>query len=822
MKKTKIFGIGLAILALAKVNGMAASGDEAGNLALSAKYTLIPGPNSPHCAAGDASKKLTDGVYSGDLKGSMEGATDTSIWTMDTTVGWHRVFAPVITLDLGKDQPISGVSYSTAAGRADVSWPQNIFVQTSVDGEEWFTAGDLVALSDAEKAPPKEGRHRFSTRALATHGRFVRLIVIARFYIFCDEIEVFRGDQSLLGISPAGELTRFSGPDWAASYISRVRVIDRVERDAEAVEKKLENFDALPPDERSALRQEIKAGKDEARAMSLPDPVKFKAILPLNEGHARIFSAFGKILGAKADSALLPWKMHRFDPLNTFDFPSTEEPVRLDFELMRGERRSDSFLLTNASPEKMAVTLHLKAPPGVPADQLRTFISLWTDTNEGRPVADALEDLRWIDDVCAFDIPAGLTVKVWVTVDASTLAPGSHEGSIMVRGGGRDFDVPLHLRVSQLAMKTPRLSLGLWDYTSGNGAFGITADNMEASIRSMQASFVDTPWADRSVLPEVSADDFDAKGELMAPLDFEKIDRWVARWPQARHYAVYINAQDQFAGSPLQSPEFQVKVGSWARALSAHMRELKLDPGQLILLLVDEPRNDLHDEIIVHWTRAIKKAAPELTLFTNPIWDDPSKTKGQEAIVAANIVCPNLKKFMGGGKTVASYFAERRASGQSLWFYLCDGPTRNFDPSSYYRLMAWKAFQQGATGIGFWSFGDLGGSTSSWNEYIQAGKSYAPAFLGERDVTNSIHYEAIQEGVQDYEYLAMLGEIAGDQRDPRAREASSLLDEATSSVLASYSTDYKWDKKANRGMADLYRSKVLKFLEDKPSVQDAK
>ena len=47
---------------------------------------------------------------------------------------------------------------------------------------------------------------RLATSRLKTHGRYVRLLVIPTGpYLFCDEIEVFRGDPAFLQLTTAGE-----------------------------------------------------------------------------------------------------------------------------------------------------------------------------------------------------------------------------------------------------------------------------------------------------------------------------------------------------------------------------------------------------------------------------------------------------------------------------------------------------------------------------------------------------------------------------------------------------------------------------------------
>jgi hypothetical protein len=69
----------------------------------------------------------------------------------------------MITIDLERVEPISGVSYRTAAGVAGVSFPASIWILLSDDGKSYRLAGDLVALAEGPQ-PPAEGYESRSSR----------------------------------------------------------------------------------------------------------------------------------------------------------------------------------------------------------------------------------------------------------------------------------------------------------------------------------------------------------------------------------------------------------------------------------------------------------------------------------------------------------------------------------------------------------------------------------------------------------------------------------------------------------------------------------
>ncbi len=790
------------------------------NIALERPYTVFPMPNYAHCAGGDALKKLTDGEYTPGVDSSIPGTTGTSIWTMDTTMGWAYVFAPTVTIDLGEDSPISGLSFSTAAGRANVTWPRYVFVQVSVDGKTWHSVGDLIELSNKVQPPADgEGRHRFTTEDLQVHGRYVRVIPIGKYYIFCDELEVYQGEQAWLEKPLPGEPTTLTGQEWARAKISAIRTLARVEKDAEVLASRLNEAKGVPSAQLKGWQGQIRELQQAAANVPIPDPKTFRAIIPLHSVHANLYGLFGALLKAEGYAPLHLWKKHRYDFIDLLERPTKGgAAAALAIELMSGEARADALLLTNATAAAQKRTITLKASPQL-LKAATLSASLWTDTAEGTAVADALIPIPLEGGKGKLDLPAGVTTRLWLSVNAGELPPGAHQGSVDLGDG---VEIPVSVRVSPVKIAKPRLSLGMWDYTEGLGAFGISPHNMEAALAALKAGYVDTPWADPGTLPIPKPEAFDEAGRLIEPLDFTRVNHWLDRWPEARNYAFFTNMPADFAGSKMDSDLFKAKVASWAKAVADHFEERGVAPSQVLILLQDEPREELHDRIVLSWTRAIKVGAPGLRIFSNPIWEDPTNVKYPEALAAPDILCPNLSQFGTANEKVRSLYTAKQGKGQELWFYLCDGPVRLIDPHRYYRLQAWTAFAFDAKGIGFWSFGDLGGSPSSWNEYIQAGVSYAPAFLSETEVTDSLHWSACREGMLDHEYLSMLRDAAAAATDPEAKvKAEALLAKAVDTVAKHVFTGIPWSDPVDRDAADRYRVEVLRMLEELHSTRTA-
>jgi hypothetical protein len=819
-RTSKVLLPALAGCAFGAVLASCANAQQPGeNIALGKSATFSAPPNYSLSTDADDNKQLTDGQYSSEGKLN-EVENTTSIWVQKGTVGWSNRSPIFITIDLGSVQPISGFSYSTAAGRAGVAWPSTVLVAVSDDNKTWRDAGDLVELSRKNGAPPAEGyaTFRYATRDLKTRGRYVTVVVAAAPYIFTDEIEIYAGDKQWLNEPLAG--ATFTGTEGlkerALQSMTAVGARRRLKSDAGAV-RELVQESALPAPRKSALMARLDAAQAAADTLKTL-PADFKAILPLNDSHRDTFAVYGELLAAQGVKPLTVWKQHRYDWLPLLATPSRAQKNELNFSMLKNQFRSDALLLTNASTSPQTMTLRLaNAPQNAQPGWLKVDAVEWTDTYEGNVVADALLPVAEKNGAYSVTVPAGMTRKVWFTVDSSKLAPGRAGSTLEVSGGGAQLQVPVTLDVSAIAMSKPRLSLGMWDYTDGQGYGGITPQNRDAAIAMMRSHYVDTPWATGAALPMPGANAFDSQNNLTGKLNFSRLDEWIARWPGAKGYFVFPSVGESFAGEKMGTPAFNARVGSWARVLASHMKELGLQPQQLGILLVDEPRNDAQDAIIAAWAKAINAAAPELTLFEDPVWARPDQTKIQDAITEIDILSPQLPIYYRAGKPVQEYFAGLREQGKDLWFYSCTGPIRPYDPQTYFRYQAWHTFSIGGTGQGFWAFCDNGGAPSSFNEYAAGGVNFAPAFLDKNTVYSSLHWDAVREGMEDFEELAMLRDAISASKNPALKaQAQRVLNDAVQAVTATWKDEadlYSWSaQKYNPQLADEQLKNVRAML----------
>ena len=152
------------------------------------------------------------------------------------------------------------------------------------------------------------------------------------------------------------------------------------------------------------------------------------------------------------------------------------------------------------------------------------------------------------------------------------------------------------------------------------------------------------------------------------------------------------------------------------------------------------------------------------------------------------------------------------------------GPARLFDPYYYHRLQAWHCWRHGAVGMGFWNYWNYYNEPdgTAWNEYVtsaEEGKSFGVVYTTHDSVTDGKHWEAVREGIEDYEYLRMLrGRIqelkARGVKTAAIQEAERLLETLPEEVVDSYCDGrlVSWSVDKDRLVADRCRVRVLKVL----------
>lgn len=808
--------IAVALVLAGAVPARAANDAPGANVALGRPYKLDPAPNYTYAPDPGDAKQLTDGQYA---PGNLWGDRPSVGWP---SVGWLRAKPVTITIDLGTSQPIGGVSYRTAAGKAGVVWPASIFVLASDDGDAWTELGDLVAQSSKRSRPPANGFavHRYTSNEIVGRGRYVRFMVDdgPGPYVFVDEIEVFAGTEEAAraSLAAAGPPTPAAGPEYFAHARTRTGIQQATKRDLTVARQRLADA-KVDAELRAQLGTKLDAAEQSLAKAKTPNPATFRAILPMNDSQAAAFAVIGALDAAAGAPPLVAWAADPWLPLAPDDAaPAMAGAVRV--AAANGEVRAGAINLRAAGERPLSVRLSIEGLPGGTNPRFVAVSSVaFTETADGSPTAAALLPASREGNAYRIDVPAGFTRQVWLSFAPRDLPPGRHAGTIRASvEGGPSAEVPVELRVfAEPFPASTRLHIGGWDDTDSDDHYGLTPANVAPLIAHLRERGVDSPWGMAQALPFPK---FDAWGRITAPPDTARFDRWIERWPGARRYLVFVNSQDDIAGIPRGTPGFAPAVADWLRFWADHAKTRGVRPDQISLLLVDEPHDAEQEQRVVAWGNAVRASGTGIGVWQNPTREDPADIPAA-FLDATDELCANRLLGKLRGASYWEFFRNERTAKRTIELYGAEGPARGLDPYSYYRLQAWHADAIGGDGIHFWAFAD-NGDFSSWNEFAATRRSFTPLFVAPDGVTGAKQMEAIREGAEDFELLARLreriAEVARSNPDhPALDRARALVQAAPARVLSAPGADeFAWSTSKDRNVADVVRIEIQQALDD--------
>ena len=777
------------------------------NVAKNCHYTLSPAPNYSLCSGSSDLSDLTDGKH----------ANTVQLWISQAAVGWNSITEPIkITIDLGKTIPVNRVTFSTAGNYGGVKYPNFIDVEVSVDGKQYYTLGNLTALSK-NRIPNVDAGYKnltFDAEFSTVDARFVRLRCVPDSqYVFCDEIEIFTGDREKA--KAITELPLALSDDQLKGNVN-LRMVEsycqrRFENDLNTICLNLKRAEIDGTAQRDFLKQAKELSDKITRWRFSGDLKTFRAIVPFNDLHTEIYKLNGKIMQAKGLAPLALWICDRYDKIEPLQFPKRNQNLELTVAMMNNEHRATVLNLSNASEKLLTVRVKIKNLP------VTVYSVEYVDSNSLELTPTALVKID-----SEVTVPSGMTRQLWFSFSPQDLASGSHDGQIELTWDGTTRAVPVKLDIAQVRFpEQVSLATGLWDYLDFGDrqwSLGVNRNKLHAAIADQRDHLINITVAEYGIGNASKPEQLkiDAAGNIVGMLDFSKFDAWIKQWPDARNYFVFVNlnSQTKFGGSASPgTPIFDRAVKNWASLWNQHITELGLTQGRVIFQLLDEPRNDADYATVRQWTKSFKAGSKLISIYCNPLI---LSTGYQESIAQVDILSPLLDLSIENKNGEVVFLKKWADNARTLWFYKCDGGPFSAAPS-YYRLQPWFCFKFRATGLGLWSYGETSGlQDNSWNQYLMKSTYYSPVLFDKNGITPTKHWEALREGIEDHEYLDMLRQSINKAEKSgnlaAAKDAKDLLQTAVQNVAQPANLQVAWRNRNTCAMAEEKRLEILNML----------
>jgi hypothetical protein len=554
------------------------------------------------------------------------------------------------------------------------------------------------------------------------------------------------------------------------------------------------------------LRELTQAALDDLSARP-PESSRF----PASAVHEQMYALAAEVERVRDATPMIVWRANPWHPLTPLDRSDSRDGP-LTVAAMRGEHRAVAMNVRSVAMTSRTLQVAVTIPQ-FPAEAVQIHRANWTGTKGSDWTAAELERLGEGNITQSLMLSPGITQQIWIRVSPPRpLAPGHYAGRIdLSLEGELPVQVPIEIEVFKTQFpEQPSLHFGGWDYSDQpSPGYALTELNRAVFIEHLQSRHVDTPWAHNGVL---NWQNIDSDGRQTASLDSSLLAEWLARWPKARRFRVYVEAGD-VATVNVPQEQFARAIGGWAQAWAGEIRRLGRSPEQFDLLIVDEPKTPAQVQTTVFWAKAIKDAGAGFRIWTDANADHPARIP-QELLDAADTIAIYMGSAERAGQAYWDWSRQLAATrGKSVEIYTYDGPADSLDPYRYYRLIAWRTALAGVSGVTFWSFADTGGSPSD-NQFAAEKVNYAPLFVNAATVNAGKHMEAAAEGMQDTEYLRMLQQLTSHADDGVRAQSQQLLGEVADFLSRSGpSSKSKWNSQRECEEADGLRIRIGRLLD---------
>ena len=432
------------------------------------------------------------------------------------------------------------------------------------------------------------------------------------------------------------------------------------------------------------------------------------------------------------------------------------------------------------------------------------------------------------------DLAADRNQPVWLRVTAPRDAvAGVYTGLVHLAGAGVALEAPLEVEVFGFDLPArPRCqaALGLTPRT----IFRYHGATNGAQQRAVWARYLDT-FQSHHIAPydpaplDPIAVRWPTNPAEAVQFDFTRWDRAMADALDRRGFTsfrlhveglgggtYYESGEVSLHGHREGTPAYEQILASYLGGLRAHLAE-KGWLDEAYAYWFDEPDPKQYAYVLAGFEK-LKRHIPGLTrmLTEQP---EPALYGGPD------LWCPVLSAF----DPVRA--AERRAAGERFWWYICCAPKSPYPtefidhPGTAPRAWLWQTFQHDVSGILIWdtvywhsheaypdapqdpwadpmswttSYGTPRGTRAPWGNgdgrFLYpppAAASGQPGRFIDEPPADSTRWELLRDGIEDYEYLALLRDRLAAERAPAddPRRALVQVPEDITSSLKSFAVD---------------------------------
>jgi hypothetical protein len=678
------------------------------NIVKSHQYNLFPEPNYALTSSDSSRTILTDGQY-----------TIGHFWTSKSTVGWQQNGLIRLDFDLLGINFIQNIQIQTARGlNAGVYFPSRADVYISIDAKSYKYVGNILEEVDLSDGPYLI--KKFSSPSLNESARYVSIFISPKGnYTFLDEIEIW-GSPGVITESgfniPASELRNFQ-----SGIISN--------------EHELKIFSFV---QQKLVQQQVSPSASSTALF----PLKVDQIASDRE---QLFTANAQLLGAKYSSRLLCWSGSPWEMFTPVDNPESDalHAPSLNFQVLSNGNSCQSVNLVSTSDKVITANFSIlwDDSSSVTSPKISVFEAIPVSTKSGVLLSDPLVSVGG-----QLSFKPGEARQI-ILAAKGNVAPGIYTGLIQLIADSVEpaVKIPFTVRVFEASIDERSLPYSnAWAYLSWRPIKGIP----ERALQDLQTHHVNIgiihpsqiPWPQK-ITQSLSIQDVMTFDNV---LSLQKGNRYVLLFLNLRDDSI----QKKF-GDYADKSIWNANLERWIMSMKERFVNVGYDPDKILFYPVDEPQNSDHVEKILNFASVLRKVDPKLRTYTTI---DRIGRLSKSDFYSLAQACSVLQIEENDLLSAEARYV--KSLGRDLWVYGVSGE-KTASPMQDYRLMAWRAFRGGATGIGFWAYADTGREGTAWNDIDGARPDYSVIYEGNNTIISSKRWEAWREGCEDYALLGL-------------------------------------------------------------------
>ncbi|MEC5145448.1 glycoside hydrolase domain-containing protein [Chitinophaga sp. 212800010-3] len=410
---------------------------------------------------------------------------------------------------------------------------------------------------------------------------------------------------------------------------------------------------------------------------------------------------------------------------------------------MKGLTEYAAFVLSNGTGDDKNV--HISFPASTPAISYQLYWAKPVKSRDFRIVPDALEEIKNGADISVAKGESKLLLVKAVAANSGTyqftLTAGSLTAQANITAGNGDLT----------AYKSLRPDVNVWPYFNDPFFQGREA----GAKQDLLGHYVNTFLVHPGILAPDKA--FASNQRLQDNLAYAK---------GFRQALLFLDFSRK--GNDLLSDSWKQTFLNWYDAIIPALQQQGITADNIYLYPFDEikPAQLPVYQQFADWIRSVRKNAKLFATVSNA------------ALLNTMAAQADAIQLYNDDRVLSAWHGLRNAPSR-VWLYDTKKPTKSLSPNGYYRLMAWHAFAENITGIGFWQYADVGheqGAESVWDDFDGKSADYAVVYDEGSRVIPSRRWEGFRMGVEDYMLLQAYSKRYG--RNAALRLCNNVLSNA--------------------------------------------